>query len=394
MTSRPTIDPVWATDTNYTNGPEVGTPTKVNPGAAVRTEGALPDTIFPAQHFNHQMGLLAQWLAYYKDLDWLNLQPIPMQAFSDSILNDGPIGSIGHRPVDTDPGNDVSFLAACVASTEILQSKDGIYWTVDGSAGTFTGVEHPRALFWSAIASLWILVTNAGATHKIRTAPHAPGGAFVWTTRTDPQAGNPSHGGVVEAEGIIVCASANIITSADGITWTDRGNVTGGSFRDVAYSATLSGFCAVGNTGAIATSPDGITWTDRTTGTANFKSVVRDEINGYWIACAGGALIYRSASGITWTDVGLGGTLSDDFVSLATDGAGTVYMTSIGLVLRTTNGGSSWDIQRSPSHIGDPNFCAVFEGRLMIAGGNAGGTTEPGLAMGMQTSPLFASITP
>jgi hypothetical protein len=216
----------------------------------------------------------------------------------------------------------------------------------------------------------------------------------VWTTRTDPQAGNPGHGGIAEGEGIIVCPSNNIITSADGITWTDRGNPTGGTFRAAAYSSALSMFVAVGDNGTFASSPDGITWTDRTTGTSDFIDVVWDSVHACFLACADGAVIYRSTNGTSWTDVGLGGTLSDDFKSLTTDGGGTVYMNSTNLVLRTGNGGDSWDIQRSPSSIVDPNFCTYLDGRLMVVGGNAGGTTEPGIAMGLRTSPLFASVEP
>lgn len=393
--SRPQIDDLtWATDDDYTNGIDVGTPTKSTPTAGERAEGFIPDVGADAQVINkvlHDQGAIANYL---KDIDWLNLHPINLQAFSDSTLDDGPIGSIGHKPVDTDPYDDHSFLAACVNSTEILYSKDGIYWVADGSAGTFTGVEHPRSLFWSDIASLWILVTNAGATHKILTAPHAPGGSFTWTPRTDPQAGNPSHGAICEAEGIIVCASDNIITSANGTSWTDRGNVTGGSFRSVAYSSALSMFVAVGDNGAIASSPDGVAWTDRTTGAADFRDIVWDAEHGYFLACGNSAQVFRSSNGTSWTNLGLGGTLSDDFTSLATDGGGTVYMTSINLILRSVDGGGSWDVQRILFGLLDPGFCTVLEGRLMVAGGNFGGTSEPVIAMGLRTAPLFAGIEP
>lgn len=42
----------WATDTNYTGGPEAGQPTKVAPSAGRQAEGVEPGAKFPAQEFN------------------------------------------------------------------------------------------------------------------------------------------------------------------------------------------------------------------------------------------------------------------------------------------------------------------------------------------------------
>jgi len=58
-----------------------------------------------------------------------------------------------------------------------------------------------------------------------------------------------------------------ILTSPDGITWTERTSGTWVYLRGVTYAS--SAFVTVGKSGTILTSPDGTTWTSRTSGTSN-----------------------------------------------------------------------------------------------------------------------------
>lgn len=66
MATRPTPRGLWASDTNFTNGPTgiPGTPTKVTPGAGVRAEGFIPQNKLPAQHMNDELNYLTQ------GMDW------------------------------------------------------------------------------------------------------------------------------------------------------------------------------------------------------------------------------------------------------------------------------------------------------------------------------------
>jgi hypothetical protein len=66
MATKPSTLPVWSTDTNYTNGPKVGTPTKVDPGLGKMEEGWLPSEPPPAQYQNYWQNLTYQWC------DWVN----------------------------------------------------------------------------------------------------------------------------------------------------------------------------------------------------------------------------------------------------------------------------------------------------------------------------------
>jgi hypothetical protein len=59
-----------------------------------------------------------------------------------------------------------------------------------------------------------------------------------------------------------------ILTSPDGVNWTQRASGTGDWLWGVTYGNGL--FVAVGGGGTILTSPDGVNWTRRASGTSNW----------------------------------------------------------------------------------------------------------------------------
>ena len=63
--AKPTDSELWATDANYAADGDSwsSTPTRVDPGATRRAEGAEPDT-FPAQWFNHEVGVHGDHIDY------------------------------------------------------------------------------------------------------------------------------------------------------------------------------------------------------------------------------------------------------------------------------------------------------------------------------------------
>jgi len=76
--------------------------------------------------------------------------------------------------------------------------------------------------------------------------------------------------GVTYGNGLFVTVGWNgtILTSSDGITWTER---TSGTPIDLYGITSRNGlFVTVGESGTILTSPDGITWTERTSGTTKY----------------------------------------------------------------------------------------------------------------------------
>lgn len=52
----------WATDTNFSAGPNTGTPTKVNPGVGRFAQGWVPGDTLPAQHLNFHLAAVTTCL--------------------------------------------------------------------------------------------------------------------------------------------------------------------------------------------------------------------------------------------------------------------------------------------------------------------------------------------
>ena len=92
--------------------------------------------------------------------------------------------------------------------------------------------------------------------------------------------------------------SNRIMSSPDGITWTIRNNPTSQIIYSVAYGNGL--FVAVGGLGAIATSSDGITWTKRTAPNTDYYDKV-SYVNGKFVITGTSGKLITSTNGTTWT---------------------------------------------------------------------------------------------
>ena len=139
---------------------------------------------------------------------------------------------------------------------------------------------------------------------------------------------------------------------------------TSNSLGGIAYGNGL--FVAVGIYGTIITSPDGITWTERTSGTSNhLSSVVYG--NGLFVAVGGERLnesILTSSDGITWTERGAG--LTNKGLNSVTYGNG-LFVIAGGLALLTSSDGITWTDRYSQSMM--PLYSVAYENGLFIAGG-------------------------
>src|SRR6478736_5485396 len=60
----PTALPTWATDENYTNGADVGLPTRLEPTSAEKAEGLFRGKRAPARKLNLILGLLCDWVTH------------------------------------------------------------------------------------------------------------------------------------------------------------------------------------------------------------------------------------------------------------------------------------------------------------------------------------------
>ena len=58
----------WASDANFTSGPETGNPTKVNPSAGAKAQGQVPGQPYRGQRMNWLFNLLGLWTGYLNNL--------------------------------------------------------------------------------------------------------------------------------------------------------------------------------------------------------------------------------------------------------------------------------------------------------------------------------------
>lgn len=92
----------------------------------------------------------------------------------------------------------------------------------------------------------------------------------AWTPTVLPGGVNANGAAYGAGKWVMTTGSQAILTSTDGVTWVNRGNIlpAAGNWIDVAWSPTLGLFVAVNDSNAAAqaaTSPDGLVWTQRVT---------------------------------------------------------------------------------------------------------------------------------
>lgn len=141
-----------------------------------------------------------------------------------------------------------------------------------------------------------------------------------WTTSTLPSGSTSmAYYGIAYGNGLFVVggyinngtSTRVVITSPDGITWTQRTTPVAGSSSGEWYRFLYGNgiFVAVANvvsTASIMTSSDGITWTARTHASASPLSVCYG--NGRWIATISGSTstaLTSTDNGVTWSTISL-----------------------------------------------------------------------------------------
>jgi hypothetical protein len=218
------------------------------------------------------------------------------------------------------------FYAVSPSKTSI-SSPDGILWTIrdldigtvevtatsKDIIGTFTNRTLPVSGFWTDI--LWNDSEFIAIGHNNNDTGYIVGStdASTWTSKTVSSAGgfefvSISYNGV-DKYIVLIFNTRNLLTSADGTTWTLQ-NTNGvnnfpaaRTWTDSAYGDNK--FVAIANVGAnpVYYSTDAVTWTQGTMTTAAWSSVVYGDIGGtgYFVAVASGSNnIAYSTDGIAW----------------------------------------------------------------------------------------------
>ena len=159
-----------------------------------------------------------------------------------------------------------------------------------------------------------------------------------------------------------VAVGTSILTSSDGVAWKERPTpVADVTLRKVIWSG--SQFVAVGTLGTIITSPDGITWTQRASGTTAILNWIVWSGNQF-VAVGDGGVILTSANGTTWVSRTSG--VSSTLYSIVWSGSQFVIGGSSYTL--TSSDGISWTLQSAPPFWQSGNII-IWSGSIYVAGG-------------------------
>lgn len=147
-----------------------------------------------------------------------------------------------------------------------------------------------------SIGSLAILLLALAWPLAAQTAPPTPtfvvrnsqpGGSFLWSITAGPP-------GLVT-----VGVGGTILSSTDGVTWTNRTSGTANWLVGVTYGGNQ--YVAVGDNGCVVLSPDGVTWStvNQSATTARLNNVIYAA--GQYVAVGEAGTIITSPDGRNWT---------------------------------------------------------------------------------------------
>lgn len=212
-------------------------------------------------------------------------------------------------------------------------------------------------------------------------------------------------GGTLGSQFIAVGENGVILTSPDGLTFTERLNDSGRVWRAVAASAHLA--VAVGKGNIVGTSTDGVTWITRglplpgarilrgvAAGVSQFvavgsagtiivtfdggdswKLVQSGTTQSLWsvawdgtnfVAVGEGGIVLTSSDGLTWSP-GTSPT-SQRLYAIQANGSKLVAVTELGAAYETNNGGASWSAVGVSGDLWARSVAVASSGRRVIVG--------------------------
>jgi hypothetical protein len=201
-----------------------------------------------------------------------------------------------------------------------------------------------------------ILARRAVAgSYDIMVGPPTP----VWASQTTPDMGLYTIGwspdlGLFAACGQVLSDSGGVMTSSDGISWTQRDGAGSSSlYRAIACSPSLGLFAAVGGN-AVMTSPDGINWTARTpTSAQNWFGIDWSPTLGLFVAVSASGTstsVMTSTNGVNWTQRTAFSNRWNDVVWSPSLGLfAAVAYTGTGQRAMTSPDGINWTLRNTPA---------------------------------------------
>lgn len=162
----------------------------------------------------------------------------------------------------------------------------------------------------------------------------------TWQTQTSPVASplNDVAWGVDKfvAVGDNASSVSAIVTSPDGVTWTNRSISAPGNLNAVHHNGTK--WLATGGFGNVYDSTDGVSWTlifdGQSYGSQNNFGLTWLPVSSLWVTVSSGGKILTSPDGASWYERA---TFAEGFQDIIFDGENLIAVGYDGLIVHSTN---------------------------------------------------------
>lgn len=241
----------------------------------------------------------------------------------------------------------------------IITSPDAVAWTSRLNTvpvPALSGVAYKGGRFVAVGVTVTTACCFVGEPGGIRTSSSGTvlttDNGITWTNQTS---GTPAKLTSVTLSGspliisgpgskfVTVGEAGVILTSPTGSAWTSSSSGATDMLNGIAWSASQSKFAAVGASGVVLTSPDGVTWGSNSSGTPNNLNGVAWCSNQF-VAVGDVGTILTSPDGMTWTSRTSG--VTDALYGVACSASQIVAVGAAGTI-RTSPDGISWVSQTS-----------------------------------------------
>lgn len=255
-------------------------------------------------------------------------------------------------------GNTYTKAAYPLLARRLGINKSDVTDWVSRTSGLVT--RYYRAIHFVQQLNLWVVAGGwvaFGETVFLATSSDA----ISWTQRTPNT--TQEIKAIASGNGVIVYVGTNGAYgySYDGVTWT--GATLSGQFQDITFGAGL--FVAVRDAN-IVSSPDGITWTQRANhGAATFYAVTY--ANGLFIAVGNTNTVYVSSNGISWYSRNISGDIGSVACTSVTYAFGYYWLVATSGKCARSEDGFNWTVVDVGAGTNQLNYIIHADGLLVIA---------------------------
>lgn len=271
------------------------------------------------------------------------------------------------------------------ANSGVWQSQGGTKWVERVNP---TASANMRGVCWDPVNALFIAVgDDSGGDANIITSPDGQ----TWTERANPKAFdlnaiacNPA--GISVAVGDADGTDAYILRSTNGTTWTDeRANPKNFALNSITWSAALGLFIAVGISDGsdtyIVTSSDGLAWAEKSgPDNLSYKGIAASP--DIVVACSTSDNMMRSTNGSAWTGFAIADIPGEVIEVIVWDPYAKLFVAGIqnkvgigGAGVAISPDGTNWDVAYLQMDIDltDFGFFGMAVGNDRIVGGGISG---------------------